>query len=291
MSDRHERYVSPEGNTVDCIAVSMGKKESFACVTVQMDAARESFKSQIWYAEDFSSDELEEKWDKPGWIVSMWMSPSDKIYAITSRNALISGLPDSLEEQPFWKSELNRVRGFAENDIYVLGRGGLVLHSNGEVWQEISIPDTDRLYDIAKTEDGRLFVSGRSGAFFERTENGWDRIETSTNAELYGVLAGSDGWVYLCGQAGTCARYKDGELELLSANPERNYRTIAEWQNEVYFGSGGTGIERLEDTELVAFEKEMFSYALDGNRHYLATAGLTEVGRWDGDDWDYEEFE
>ena len=115
-------------------------------------------------------------------------------------------------------------------------------------------------------------------------------IETSTNAEFYGVYAASDGFVYLCGQAGTCARYKDGEIEPLSADPKRNYRAVIEWKSGIYFGSGGTGIEKLDGSELTSFEKEMFSYALTSNSHYLATAGLTEVGRWDGDDWDYEEF-
>ena len=293
MTDRHERYVSPEGNTVDCIAVTLGPKESLACVTVQMDAARESFKSQIWFAEDFSSEELSEAWDKPGWIISMWMAPSNRIWCITSRNHLISGPPDDFVEAPFSEVELNRIRGFAENEIYILGRGGLVLRSNAEAWEPIPIEGADRLYDITKTASGELFVCAESGGFFHRASDsdGWEPLDTGTNVELYAVLAAPDGYVYLAGEAGFCARYRDGELEMIEADPERNYRALAAWQGNIYFGSGGKGIEMLEGTGLVSFEKEIFAYSMSANADYLGSAGLTEVARWDGEDWDYEEFE
>lgn len=280
-------------NTVDCIAVSLGQGESVACVTVQMDAARESKKSQIWFAEDFSSEELSEVWDEPGWIVSMWMAPSDQIWCITSRNHLIVGQPGALVQSALSDVELNRIRGFAENDIYILGRGGLVLHHRAGAWEADSIAGADRLYDISKNAQGDVYVCGERGSLFLQTSgsDAWQALDTSTEVELYAVLAAPDGFVYLAGGAGYCARYKAGQLEVLEADPTRNYRALVAWQGRIYFGSGEKGIEVLEGERLVSFEKEIRAYSMSANSDFLGSAGLNEVARWDGEDWDYEEFE
>ena len=135
MSDRHERYVSPEGNTVDCIAVSRRQEgKPRLCHGAQMDAARESFKSQIWYAEDFSTNEHRKRsgTNPAGSCLSVECHPLIASIASLSRICADLGDADTLEEQSFSDTELNRIKGFGENDIYILGRGGLVLHWQGE---------------------------------------------------------------------------------------------------------------------------------------------------------------
>ena len=125
-------------------------------------------------------------------------------------------------EQEVWTVEdlgtdsFEGVDGVDENDVYVVGWGG-VYHYEFGTWTYESQPDDERLNDVFAHPDG-VFAVGEGGAIVQRIGGAWLAMESPTTENLYSVSGSSGDDVWAVGVDGTVLHY-DGDAWLQTNSP------------------------------------------------------------------------
>ncbi|UVK38457.1 hypothetical protein LHFGNBLO_005623 [Mesorhizobium sp. AR10] len=287
MTDDTERYISPEGFTVDCTLVQADKGTGVWNLIVQMDEGREEKRSQIFHTPSAADVEPVILLDTHTWISSFWVAPSRTIYACDGFS-LWRGSNNQFTQQRLSDRMIFKVWGLDEATVFVLGEEGLVLRSRGEAWEQISIPDTVRLSNIHGLSSKEIFAVGERGAFWQLTGDIWTQIDINTNANLLGVYVDGPGRVYVCGENGICFRYESGSIVTFVTQPRR-YTSVVRFRDNIYFGASGQGVDILQGQEVIPFKPNVFGQRLSAGDN-LWSCGHNAFFRFDGNGWYRKSF-
>jgi hypothetical protein len=131
------------------------------------------------------------------------------------------------------------VDGVDENDVYVVGWGG-VYHYEFGVWSYESQPGDERLNDVFAHADG-VFAVGEDGAIVQRFGGAWIAMESPTTENLYAVSGSSGDDMWAVGVDGTVLHYDgDSWVETNSPTDFTLWDLYAPANDSVYVvGSGG----------------------------------------------------
>jgi hypothetical protein len=289
MTNDTERYISPEGYTVDCTLVQADKGNGVWNLIVQMDEGREEKRSQVFYTPSFPDIEPTIQLDTHTWIDSFWVSPSRTIYACDGFR-LWRGSDGAFTQQRLSDRMIFKIWGLDDQTIFILGEDGFVLRSSGDGWQDISIPDTTRLFDINGPSLEHVYAVGERGAFWRLEGNVWAQIDVGTNAHLLGVFVDSEEKIYVCGEQGTCFRYDEGSMINFVTDQTRRYSGVARFRNNIYFGASGRGVDILEEPEVKPFKPTVFGQRLSASLDNLWSCGHNSYYRFDGSGWLRKDF-
>lgn len=85
------------------------------------------------------------------------------------------------------------VWGSSPADVFAVGSGGLILHSDGASWEPIASGTTHTLRAVAGTGRGDVFAGDAAGTLLHFDGRAWAPLRATTSAELRGlaVLAGA----------------------------------------------------------------------------------------------------
>ncbi len=122
--------------------------------------------------------------------------------------------------------------GTAADDIWVVGRPGIILHYDGSSWSLQQVP-VHTLTDVWGTAANDVYAVGHDGKILHFDGNNWSSQESGTTADLFAVGTGPWGEIYAVGNNGTLRR-KSGA-------------TWAETDNRVYWYSQNDTLLRDED--------------------------------------------
>ncbi|TIT01898.1 hypothetical protein [Mesorhizobium sp.] len=287
MTNNAERYISPEGFTVDCTLVQADKGTGVWNLVVQMDEGREEKRSQIFHTPSFPEVEPRILLDTHTWIDSFWVSPSRMIYACDGFR-FWKGSDGQFTQQRLSDRMIFKVWGLDDQTVFILGESGLVLRSDGDGWRDISIPDSTRLFDINGPSLQHIYAVGERGAFWKLQGDTWLQIDVQTNANLLGVFVDGPDKVYVCGESGTCFRYDAGALVNFLTQP-RWYSGVTRFRDKIYFGAAGRGVDVLVELEVVPFKPTVFGQRLSSG-DCLWSCGHNSYYKFDGSGWLRKDF-
>lgn len=145
---------------------------------------------------------------------------------------------------------LTSISGSAEDDIFVVGWHGRILHFDGDRWTELDSPTNIHLERVLSVGRGEAYVCGNEGTLLRVHPGGIENLCADTDAHFWG-LAVLDGRVFV---SSLLSIYEliDGELEEVD-----------------------TGLDGVEFYRLVANDGTMWSFA------------AKDVVRFDGETWEH----
>jgi len=197
------------------------------------------YDGDTWSVQDSGTDQ--DLW-------GVWGTASDDLWAVGGTARGTGGIPTILRfDGSVWSSVMvptlmtENVRAFfkvwgsGENDVYIVGNFGLLLHWNGSTFEEIDVGLTDDLIAVWGTSpDDIVVVGGRSNAVvavWNGTE--WRSDNLAPLSGLNGVWMREPGVAHIVGLRGTIAVFDAATLTYEEALPDEilDYHSV--------FGVGG----------------------------------------------------
>lgn len=80
------------------------------------------------------------------------------------------------------------IDGFAEEDLYAVGRRGEIWHYDGKTWHPIDSPTNLILTNVCCADDGMVYICGRLGMLLKGRANRWEVIDhQATQDDFWGI--------------------------------------------------------------------------------------------------------
>jgi len=149
-------------------------------------------------------------------LQAVWGTSSNNVYAVGGPSATDAPglLPVILHYDGVnWSSmvasqKLYGIWGSGEDDIYILGEFGLMLHFNGAEWSEVPHGlTTVSLRDAWGTSSANVLVVGDRGTVLRYDGFEWSVIPSRTEAELFSIWGSSAINIFTVGRNGAILRY------------------------------------------------------------------------------------
>lgn len=284
-----EKYVSPEGYTVDVLEVFQYGVEGIACLVVQSNEDRSFHRSEIRLCHDFAVDDPETAFELPVWIYSIYAKTDVDFLAVHSGGTVLRGAPGQMPvvletERNFTKICPSR-RG-----AFIVGLDGYVGHFDGRDLVDMPVIGSEEIYMVSEAQDGTVMASGGSGGLFRLNGTVWTQIDLRLGAELYAVLSLDRRTTLFCGSEGVCGLLEGESLTLFDVPDNRDYYALAQFKGRTYFGAGFRGLDVLDGTEVVPIKDNVYCYELHASARHLFASGFNELVRFDGNEWLSTEF-
>ena len=147
---------------------------------------------------------------------------STHVYAIGSNATMRrrSGSTWLNVDKPDVNQSLNAMAWVSDNEAYVVGDGGTVLHGSGFAWVELlSNANVDIRDVIANPGDParHALAVGESGALFVLNPTGVTALESPTSANLYALVRAPNGDILALGGGAALLRYRAAEWSVEEA--------------------------------------------------------------------------
>jgi len=111
---------------------------------------------------------------------------------------------------------LREVLGFAEDDIFVVGDSGTILHYDGTDWSSMASGTTADLKDIWGSASDDVFAVGAAGTILHYDGSGWSAMASSVSVQLNAVWGASGSDVFAGGADNTMLHYDGSQWAPMS---------------------------------------------------------------------------
>jgi hypothetical protein len=112
--------------------------------------------------------------------------------------------------EPTSRPWLLDIWGSGPDDIYIVGRPGVLLHWNGTEWALQSLGTSETLTAVWGSGPNDVFVVGHKGLVYHYNGSGWSQMGSGTSRNLYAVGRGPGDAVYICGELAVLFRLDGG---------------------------------------------------------------------------------
>ena len=129
-------------------------------------------------------------------------------------------------------SNLNGVWGRSEQDIYVVGKYGTILHFTDQ-WREEQSPVSEDLNSVWGTYN-QVFAVGNTGTILQNNGSDWIKQLVPTTTHLRTVWGRSDQEIYASGDEGIMLQWDGSEWQLMLNHPDVTIHAIWGIQNQVF---------------------------------------------------------
>ena len=141
-------------------------------------------------------------------------------YAVGDDGVIARRVSNIWEEDPItglYTQNFNGVFGISDNDVWVVGQEGAVLHWDGTTWGQVTTNTAVTLWGVwADVTSKKVFIVGNSGVAMVGDKDAllsggaFTVLPTGSDANLYGVSGTSDENVWAVGNRGQILRYTGG---------------------------------------------------------------------------------
>jgi hypothetical protein len=115
----------------------------------------------------------------------------------------------------------NDIVGTSEQNIYAVGWGGEIYHSNSIGWRRIESPVSSHLRSAHMTEEGMVYAVGYKGTLVRGSGDTWESVETQRSENLQDVCV-YGGTVYVVSDFKILTLTKDGLV------PDDRFENVAD---------------------------------------------------------------
>lgn len=95
----------------------------------------------------------------------------------------------------------------AENDVFVVGDNGTILHFNGTTWETQSSGTTSDLLCVWGQDGNDVFAGGRDGLILQYDGNTWEAQDNPVRVDLYGIDGITKNNIFVAGAQNHLLRY------------------------------------------------------------------------------------
>lgn len=135
-------------------------------------------------------------------LFGVWRDPAGLVWAVGWNGAVLLGDASGFSLARATGLDFQAVWGSGADDVWLAGRGGLLVHWDGADLTSLSTGTTHDLYRIVGTGPNDVWFVGEAGTLLRWDGRRLSAVDPGTNATLEGVFAlGADVWVV--GAAGT----------------------------------------------------------------------------------------
>ena len=185
-------------------------------------------------------------------------------------------------------STANDVWGSSSNDIFVVGRSG-VLHFNGSEWNEMDTNTNSSWFKGVWGSSGSdVYAVGLSGMIANYNGNTWSTIPTDNIFSFNDVWGSSDDNVFVVGNQGVIYHYDGIEWEKMTSNVDLDIYGV--------WGSSGSDVYAVGDGFIIHYDGTVWEEILDPYARLLAVWGTSEnniyavsqtslIYHFDGNQW------
>jgi hypothetical protein len=219
------------------------------------------------------------------WLTDIWRSPTGRIYASAEGGALYIFENRAWRTvQTAERSMLSSVWGLSDGDVWATGEG-VILRQQGERWvyatrgHEVYI---DRIHGVSAND---LYAVGRRGLMLHWDGTEWRRIDVPTNMDLNAVYALSADRVCAVGAEGVLLLGAGEEWELTRIDEDIDFLDVVAFQESFYVGGAHRGLYVLENGALAAVRDDLRASRLRADSEALCVAGDLSIHRFDGATW------
>lgn len=132
------------------------------------------------------------------------------------------------------------ITGTSDNDIFISGRDGAILHAKGGAVSSMTIVPRSPLHGVCGTSLDGLYAVGDRGAILSIDGNDWKPMASPTNNDLYAVC-GTTSSMFAAGDKGTVLHYNGSNWSTVNSGVTGSLSDV--WclgANSAYVvGSGG----------------------------------------------------
>lgn len=107
---------------------------------------------------------------------------------------------------------LNGISGSGVDDVWAVGKDGVVVHYDGSAWEvEANVPTTQTLWAVFVPEAGVVYAVGSGGTAIRKKNGAWETLPTGivNGNALYAVHGVSASNVWASGATGMVIQYKE----------------------------------------------------------------------------------
>jgi cysteine-rich repeat protein len=153
-------------------------------------------------------------------LADIWGSGAKNVYAVGKKGKILryhlsaSGVlawanvpvPDT-SEIDIAQIDFEGIWGSGPNDIFVVGRQGVILHYDGLKWSAERSPTGDALLDVWGTAPNDVFAAGRGGTILHYDGSKWSRVRSNTNADFHAGWSTQED-IFVVGEGGNIFHFE-----------------------------------------------------------------------------------
>jgi len=127
------------------------------------------------------------------------------------------------------------ILSFSDQDIYVVGYQGAIMHFDGNNWQKMATPNRVPIWGIWGPDTNNVYAVGGNGVILYYDGNSWSTMNSGTRQWLYDIWGTDINTIYAVG-AGVILKY-DGEswLPMMIGDEFKTFFTIyGNHENDIY---------------------------------------------------------
>jgi WD40 repeat protein len=197
---------------------------------------------------------------QPGFSpIGLWGNSDNDIFMVGENGIILHYDGKSLTAmESGTEKRLNAVWGSSHNDTFAVGLTGTILHYDGERWTKMKSGTYQELHGIWGSSAHNVFAVGIKGMILHYDGQQWSKMQNDDRADLLAIWGASGSDIFAVGRSGTILHY-DGQRWT------RMHRGQG-WLEAVY-GSSGSNVFAVGATDTILH--------YDGQRWNKMESGLS----------------
>lgn len=241
--------------------------------------------SYIYEHPDMSKPEVL-LYEVDAWLADLWCSADGTLYAAAEGGEIhtyvygrwhVTQTPES--------SMLASVWGLDNGTVFATGEG-VILRLKDNHWIYDSKGHGVYIDSIRGLSDNDIYAVGRAGLILHFDGHSWNRCDAVTNVHLNAVCPVGHDRVYIAGAAGTILIGSCNKWKILSFE-DIDFVDVVNYKDNIYLAALGKGLFRLDrDEQLVSVREDIKAVRLVSRGGYLCVAGDLSFHRYNGNIWE-----
>jgi hypothetical protein len=219
------------------------------------------------------------------WLADLWRMPDGRLYAAGQGGGVHSYFGGRWDvTQTPESSMLSCIWGLSEEALYATADGA-ILRREGNVWRYFTKGHGAYLDYIRGSSQNDLYAVGRAGLLLHFDGLSWQRVQPPTNADLNAVCVVDPARVYIVGDHGVVLVGAKNSWSIVHAG-EVDLVDVGVYQGNLYIAASDSGLLRLEGHNVVSVRRDMKPVRLRADDTFLCAAGALSFHRFDGSNWE-----
>lgn len=211
----------------------------------------------------------------------------------------ISGYQMELDTVYAWSFEesgvtadLNASYIVADNDMWTVGSGGLILHNDGTGWVNVESGTTEDLFSVTFIDASNGYAAGDGGTVLHYDGNTWTIVDIGVETDLTGVSFSSADHGVVVGDTGVIVINEMGTWDLVETGDKNDLYDVVMLNTSNIWACGvGNIVVNYDGSEWFANEigtKDHYAITMIDENTGWTVGDKGKIFRWDGLFW-YEE--
>lgn len=219
------------------------------------------------------------------WLADLWRAPSGYLYAVGEGGKIHKYKNGNWHvSQTSEKSMLSSVWGLDDQNIYTTGEGFILCLEN-EKWVYATRDHNNYIDRLRGVSNDDLYAVGRRGLMLHFDGKSWNRIDVPTNMDLNAIHPIDSDNVYVVGAEGIVLVGSKNCWKVLNFG-EIDFVDVMAYQGNIYIAATEKGVFRLSNDDLIPLRNDIRATRLTADGSVLCVAGGLSINTFDGKGWE-----